>query len=102
VSNITFSIIQPLYKQADQIDRLVTDYVTALSSQPETRELIPVVNGEDDLSFSQAKKYSLTDNKTISVKVFKMVWEGQFVAEWRILREPFAATPMQQESNSRI
>lgn len=74
MSEVTFSIILPLYKQADQIDRLVTDYVTALSSQPETWELILVVNGGDDLSFSKTKKYSLTDKRIISLKTLQNGW----------------------------
>lgn len=42
------SIIVPVYRQADHIERVLTDYVTALARAPVACELIVVVNGPDD------------------------------------------------------
>lgn len=64
MNKIIFSVILPIYKQEEQVPYIIQSYAEALGKSGESWELILVVNGEKDNSFSVAGRV-IGDNKKI-------------------------------------
>lgn len=71
--NILFSVILPVYNQQDQVEYLVRTYTKELSSLKQSYELIFVVNGTWDHSYSKLKKAAGNDSR---ISVYNLTEEG--------------------------
>lgn len=74
MSSITFSVVLPLYKQRDQLPSIVEEYVRALASQPESWELILVINGPDDGSHDLAVTLAAAQTNVVVLRLPQGGW----------------------------
>lgn len=73
-----FSIILPVYHQADQIQLIVKNYTTSLRTLKMSYELLLIINGNDRSSYEAAKKLT-KDNPTVKIVFLKEAGWGNAV-----------------------
>lgn len=74
MSDLTYSIVLPLYRQESHIDDLVNQYVEGLESQSHSWEIILVVNGNKDECFARAVSHAKRDERIIALELKEGGW----------------------------